>query len=1024
MAPSRKRAEEVFEAALDRKPQDRAAFVVQMCGDDQALRGEVESLLDALGERVLHQGDALGPYQIVEFVGAGGMGEVFRALDTRLSRSVAIKVLRKELATHDGFRRRFLREARVVSALNHPHICSLHDVGQEHGLDYLVMEYVEGETLAELLNKGPLHIDIVLRYALQIADALAAAHAAGIVDRDLKPANIMITQTGVKVLDFGLAKISLLDEGTATTFTASAQTDAGQVVGTLAYMAPEQVEGKPMDARSDVFSFGVVVYEMLCGRRPFRGDTTAATLAAILRDLPEPPRRIRHDVPQGLERTVLRCLEKNREARHSSAREVHRELEAVQTSLAGATWQSILRQPVVAAVVLAIVIATAAMGGWTLVRVSRTRWAEREALPDVVRLMNKGQPLAALRLLRQAEQYVPSSAELIRIEESLSVLPVSIETMPLGAVVSILDYADTEDSQASHWMLLGGSPLAAVQIPAGYYRVRAVKQGFEPVDRLFAPGRGGAQNIELQLHTAEATPAEMVFVPSLGRGAPGNALFPVLPADVPEFWIDRHEVTNHEFKTFVDAGGYQKREYWKQPFVRNGQAVSWEQAMSEFRDPTGRAGPATWELGTYGDGKADFPVGGVSWYEAAAYAEFAGKSLPTVYHWFRAAGAGGFSDVLKFSNFEGQSARVEKYRGLGPFGTYDMAGNVKEWSWNAVGRYRYILGGGWNEPNYTISFPDARDPFARAATFGFRLAKYASSIPEAMTGSVPFVARDRRGDKPADDEAFRIYKNLHAYDKTDLQATVESVNDTSPYWRREKVTFQAAYGNERVVVHLYVPKNAAPPYQIVAFFPGSNALQLSTLEELGAGLRPIEPIVRSGRALILPAYKGMLERGPGTYYHWVGQPNLWREMNLEWSKDLGRSLDYLETRPDMDTAKIAYFGNSLGAAVGPRLIAVEPRFKAALFISGGSFEEVPAEVDSWNFARHVRIPVLMLNGRDDFLFAVESSQLPLFRLLGTRPADKRHVLYEGGHGVITRLDVIKESLDWLDRYLGPVKPPR
>lgn len=147
-------------------------------------------------------------------------------------------------------------------------------------------------------------------------------------------------------------------------------------------------------------------------------------------------------------------------------------------------------------------------------------------------------------------------------------------------------------------------------------------------------------------------------------------------------------------------------------------------------------------------------------------------------------------------------------------------------------------------------------------------------------------------------------------------------------------------------------------------------------------------------------------------------------MNLEWSKDLGRSLDYLETRPDMDVGRIAYFGNSLGAAVGPQLIAVEPRFKAALLISGGSFEKVPAEVDSWNFAPRVRIPVLMLNGRDDFLFPVESSQLPLFRLLGTPGKDKRHLLYEGGHGVITHSDVIKEALDWLDRYLGPVNAHR
>ena len=179
-------------------------------------------------------------------------------------------------------------------------------------------------------------------------------------------------------------------------------------------------------------------------------------------------------------------------------------------------------------------------------------------------------------------------------------------------------------------------------------------------------------------------------------------------------------------------------------------------------------------------------------------------------------------------------------------------------------------------------------------------------------------------------------------------------------------------------------------------------------------------IVRSGRALILPAYKGTLERGPATYYHWLGQPNLWREMNLQWSKDLGRSIDYLETRKDIDTGKLAYLGFSLGGAVGPLLIAVEPRFKVAVLIGGGSFERVPPEVDSWNFAPRVKIPVLMQNGRDDFFFTVEASQLPLFRLLGTPEKDKRHLLYDGAHNIYSRLDLARDMLDWLDHYLGPV----
>ncbi len=671
-----------------------------------------------------------------------------------------------------------------------------------------------------------------------------------------------------------------------------------------------------------------------------------------------------------------------------------------------------------------LIIAAGVFGVREYVHSSRVRWAKREAMPEVARLAKEGRPLAALRVLEKAERFAPALPELIRAKDSLAVLPVSIRSTPSEAEISILDYASGEVHDPARWDLLGRSPLNAVRIPVGDYRIRAVKSGFEPVERLFEIVREGTTIIELQLHSQATTPPGMVWVPGSGRAGFGSVLFPTLPVELPDFWIDRHEVTNRQFKEFVDAGGYQKREYWKQPFIKDNRVLSWEQAMAGFRDASGRPGPATWELGSYLEGKADYPVGGISWYEAAAYAEFSGKSLPTVYHWFRAAGlgVGTFFQVLRFSNFAGQgAAQVESYRGLGPFGTYDMAGNVKEWCWNPVGKYRYILGGGWKDPNYQLSYPDARYPIARAADFGFRCAEYRSPVSEALCQQVTFVARDRRSDKPANDEAFRIYREMHSYDKSDLKASVESAEENSPYWRREKVTFQAAYGNERVVAHLYLPKSAFPPYQLVVYFPGSTALVAPTIEALGVGLRPCEQIVRSGRALILPAYKGTLERGPGAYYHWLGRPDRWREMNIEWSKDLSRSLDYLQTRKDVDKERIAFVGHSLGAIVGPRLVAVESRFKVAVLISGGTFERVPAEVDSLNFAPRVRIPVLMLNGRDDFLFPLESSQLPLFRLLGTPGKDKKHLLYDGGHNIVGQLDVMKDILDWLDHYLGPVK---
>ncbi len=629
-------------------------------------------------------------------------------------------------------------------------------------------------------------------------------------------------------------------------------------------------------------------------------------------------------------------------------------------------------------------------------------------------------------ILLQAEKYIPLYPQLLRLKEDLFVAEISIESTPSGADISVMDYADANESDSSHWLLLGRAPFKTTMVPRGYYRVRAVKDGFATVERAIGIGGAGG-TIQIRLHSGKDTPPGMVWVPGItggGRGT-GQAFPTVIPQEAPEFWLDQHEVTNKEFEEFVHSGGYLKNEYWKNTFVKDGRPLSWEEAMKAFQDATGKPGPATWELGSYTESKADFPVGGVSWYEAAAYCEFAGKSLPTVYHWFRAIGLGSAfdGDALKLSNFSRKGPVAVRSSGaLGAFGTYDMGGNMKEWALNPTGELRYILGGGWNEPPYQIGRPDARRPLDRESTFGIRCAKYPSPLPEAFLGPVPFADRDRRKDKPVDDQTYRIYLSLHSYDKTALKPTVESVSEDSPYWRKEKISYRAAYGDETINANLYLPKGATSPYQVVIYFGGTNTLTQKTYDDEAASL-DFGFIIRSGRAVLYPVYKGTFERGPGAYYHQLGQPDRWREMNLQWSKDLGRSIDYLETRPDIDVSKLAFLGGSMGAAMSPRLIAVEPRIKAALLFLGGSFEKVPPEVDSWNFAPRVKIPVLMVNGKDDFLFPLESSQIPLFRALGTPEKDKKHVLYEGGHGwdTGTRLLVIKDALDWLDRYLGPVK---
>ncbi len=278
----------------------------------------------------LKPGTKLGPYEILAPLGAGGMGEVYKAKDLKLGRDVAIKVLREDLATGPERLRRFEQEARAVSSLNHPHICTLHDIGSENGIDFMVMEHIEGDTLADRLKKGALPLDQALQYGIEIADALDKAHRQGVVHRDLKPGNIMLTKSGAKLLDFGLAKMSVAetDAGGLSALPTEAQplTTEGSILGTFQYMAPEQLEGKEADTRTDIFAFGSILYEMVTGRRSFEGKSQASLIGAIMNSEPQPMFELQALTPRSLDRVVRACLEKDPDARWQAASDLRREL--------------------------------------------------------------------------------------------------------------------------------------------------------------------------------------------------------------------------------------------------------------------------------------------------------------------------------------------------------------------------------------------------------------------------------------------------------------------------------------------------------------------------------------------------------------------------------------------------------------------------------------------------------------------------------------------------------------------------
>jgi formylglycine-generating enzyme required for sulfatase activity/dienelactone hydrolase len=978
-----------------------------------------------------------GKYRIVEEIGRGGMGVVYRAHDAALARDVAIKVLPPEFASDPDRMRRFELEAKAVGQLNHPNILVVHDVGSSEGAPCLVTELLEGESLRQSLAGGGLPIRQAIDYGVQVASGLAAAHEKGIVHRDLKPENVFITQSGfVKILDFGLAKLRstpMLPEEAVRLSKDILVTEEGTIIGTAPYMSPEQARGQPVDARTDLFSFGAVLYEMVTGRRAFDGDSPVSILSAILTETPPGARTLLPGVPEEMDRILKRCLEKDPANRYRSAAQVVQELKALEISLAPRRAMRLSKKAWLA-VGTAVVLA-GVLGVWLWHRSSRERWAFQTATPEITRLTDMGEYVKAAALTREARAVLPKDPTLEKLWLRATG-EVSVTSVPPGAVVSIRPHRGDPNA----WETLGKTPLEKVRLPRAPYVWRLVKPGFasaffiaEPLGPP-PPGFPSRPNINMMYLTAPdinmvlklrpegSVPPEMVVVPG---GTVGLA-FPLAQApaaQVDDFLIDRHEVTNEEFKKFVDAGGYGKREFWKQPFKRDGRTVPWEEAVALFRDATGRPGPATWEAGDYPKGHQKYPVAGVSWYEAAAYAEFAGKSLPTAYHWTRASQSPAFTPLITAGSNFGREGTwpVGSEGALSGFGTTDMAGNVKEWCLNeAQDGKRLILGGGFGEPNYMFNHTDTQSPWERQANFGFRCVRLDSPPTAAAAAHLEVRIRDYRKEKPVADDVFKAYATLYAYDKGGLNAQVEpmvSMESSS----LEKVTFDAAYGNERVTAYLFLPKNASPPFQTVVYFPGvfafmDDKLDLSSVEETRGFF------LKSGRALIFPIYKGTYERRDG-FVPGTGLPASGRDHVIAWAKDLSRSLDYLESREDIDGTKVAYFGDSLGGFQGALLSAVEKRIQVAILSSGGLtliMRPLP-EADPFNFVTHVTVPVLMLSGRYDATFPLESSQNPLFDFLGTPDKDKKHVIYEGGHGAFPRPDAVRECLDWLERYLGPVR---
>jgi predicted esterase len=970
----------------------------------------------------LSAGHRLGPYEIVAPLGAGGMGEVYRARDTRLGREVAVKVLPAEVARDPERRRRFEQEARAVSALSHPGIVTLFEIESaptsDGTIEFLAMELVPGEPLHRRIPEGGLPLGVALDWALQAAEALAAAHAAGVVHRDLKPANLMVTPSGrLKVLDFGLARFqpTALSDPDAPTQVASSLTLAGSVLGTLGYLAPEQAAGERADERSDLFSFGVVLYEMLTGVSPFARDTPTRALAAVLQETAPPLADLRPDLPAPLRALGERCLEKAPERRPRSAAAVAEALRAVREALAPAAPARGRARTLVAGAAIAT-LALGALAALLWLRGADERWLAREALPEIERLLGEERRFAAYLVALEALRRTPGDERLRRVLDGFT-LPSSITSAPPGATVAFADYGDPDGG----WTPLGTTPIADLRLPDMPLRFKIEMPGYAPIESapFGSADPEGIGRLHFELVPPGSGPAGMVRV---GAGVSDRLV--AQPVEVEPFWIDRVEVSNADFQRFVDDGGYRRRELWREPFADEaGRRLAWEEALARFRDATGRPGPATWELGRFPTGKGDLPVGGVSWYEAAAYAEWARKSLPTFHHWFLAASPDVFSEIVEQSNFGGEGPwPVGRGAGLGPWGTLDMAGNVKEWVATSAGASRFLLGGSWSDASYLYAEPERALPLAREPAYGFRCAHYDRPLAPALTAPIEPFARDLARERPVDDAVFAALASVYTYDRAaPLAPRAEPAGEVTDDWRLERVSISAGWGDERLPLRLYLPGRARPPYTAVLFFPDSTAETRGISERLE--YRYFEFLLASGRAVVFPVFANTYERRE---HGWSAfQPEKRRDLVIAWTKEIGRTLDYLETRPDFDARRVALYGFSLGAVYVPVFAALEPRFATAVALGGGlGARRVRPEADPLHFAPRVRVPVLMIAGRDDLVRPVETLQRPLFDLLGTPPGAKRFAILDGGHLPPRMNEIVREILDWLDRWLGPPDAPR
>lgn len=966
-------------------------------------------------------GTKLGRYEVRSLLGSGGMGEVYLAYDRDLEREVAIKVLTEGTEETPERLRRFVQEAKAASALNHPNVATVFEIGSQDGLRFIAMELIPGESLRDRLRNGALPIDEAISLSMQIASGVAAAHAAGIVHRDLKPENVIVRPDGyAKVLDFGLAKLRQSRDADAATLL---KTASGMTMGTLGYMSPEQLSGSDVTPAADVFSLGVVLYEMIAGRRPFEGATATDVATAILTKTPRPL-----TAPAKVTGIITKALGKKAEDRYATAAEMLEDLREV--SGVRIAQPMVARKPgrlLLAAVAISVLVIAAIAVRQTL-RSARARRAEESIAQSELLLKQRKFPQA----------YETAAAALIALpgEQRLrdviakSSESASFESKPPGATV-FLERFQGPDGRVR----MGMTPLNVPHLPLADFVVTFEKAGYAttqlplpqyPVFQRGEPRPARPALVSVRLFEVARVPSEMVAVAGGDYTLAGSMRASDRRVTLRDFLIDRYEVSNRDYEAFVRDGGYRRRELWN--------TLPFGDVERLFHDRTGLPGPRGWTGGAAPAGREDSPVSEVTWHEASAYARWKGKQLPSIYQWEKAARypkttgvsntfpwglLGEGVDASERMNFNGKGTMPVNSMpfGIGPSGAYHMAGNVAEWTRNPMPPGYVVRGGSWNDALYTFGKTGAFPAMYASAEVGFRCVKAldgdGNDQGEFALSAAGFVPQYQ----PVDDRAFEEIRARYEYSKTPLSVRVVERVDQGD-WTREKIEYDVE--GRTVPAYLYLPKNYKRPLQVVHFSPAGDVY--SGWRTLPHSIEiSLAPILRGGRAIFAVVMPGFIGRpDPPGFVEPDTRSVEFVDYAVRQVNELRRGLDYLGTRGDIDASRIAFYAVSAGSGTGVVLAGVENRYRSILLIGSGIG---PGEVSDTaaanriNFAPHIAAPKLMVQGRYDESAPLKSEAEPLFRLLRE---PKRLEVFEGGH--VPDLSIsIPMMTKWFDQTLGRVQ---